>query len=104
MSEVPKSTEERRLGYLLSALDKGRRVYYETKYGTCMVRNNYPENHITLTIVKGLADEPQMMFFIDSSSGEIIAQTEAGDIRVWKDEDQNIPLTPEDIIDEFPRY
>ena len=101
MSETPKTIEERRFEDLYAILNGRKRAYFDTKYGKCLIRDDSPKPHIVLSIVEGLADKPQMMFFINSDTGEIQAQTEGEHIKVWKDERQEISLTPEDIIDEM---
>lgn len=97
MSEKPRSSEEKRVDDLEDILENRQRTTHKTKYGICNI-SKQPDCY-TLRIVDEYS-RPMVLFKIDFS-GEIIGEFDNSQIKVWKDERQEIPLTPEDIIDEM---
>lgn len=97
MSEKPRSLEEKRVDDLEDILGDRLRIVLKTKYGICNL-SEHPDCY-TLRIVDEYS-RPLALFKIDFS-GEIIGEFDNSQIQVWKDPRQEIPLTPEDLIDEL---
>lgn len=99
MLEKPKTLEETRVEDFESILDGNFRADCKTEHGIFNL-SKQPDCY-TLRIVDEYS-RPLALFKI-GFSGQIVGELDKNNIKVWKDEEEEIPLTPEDLIEAFYR-
>ena len=99
MSEIPKSIEEKRVDDISAILGGRPGVTGHTPYGKCLINRRHDSYEIRL--IEESSSKPLVIFFVDISTGEIMAQSEGDQIKAWKDEEKTVNLTPEDLIENF---